>query len=344
VDQDPAAWAPTPGSARLRAQQPGASGNGSWEPVLTTGEFAAIRSAGFEMVGRVSGADVYSLAAVNAGQCPLQHPLWARRYGTFPTEVSSLRLPDASFAPLVAALYNARRAAIGRVLEKGRALGGHGVIGVRLESLDDPVSGPGFAATGTVVRAPGVPRPQYLFTAQLSGQDFARLVTRGWIPVGLVLGIAIGVRHAIDATVGQPTWAQGPGEQARFCTANMEDDGITHLVNVTRQEARGELARHAQRLGADGVVLAGQDLNLFHRECPSDEGGRDCCAEVISIGTAITRFAETAHAAGSPPLAVMSVDPQRRQAARANPFPVPPSAPKRALGEDAAVASIDGVQ
>jgi uncharacterized protein YbjQ (UPF0145 family) len=72
-----------------------------------------------------------------------------------------------------------------------------------------------------------------------------------------------------DATVGRPTWAQGPGEQARFYAGNIEDDGITRLVNVTRQEARRELARHARRLGADGVVLAGQVLNLFHRECPS---------------------------------------------------------------------------
>jgi uncharacterized protein YbjQ (UPF0145 family) len=182
-----------------------------------------------------------------------------------------------------------------------------------------------------VVRAPGVPRPQHLFTAQLSGQDFARLVTRGWIPVGLVLGIAIGVRDATDGTVGAPTWAQDPGERTRFYIGNFEDDGITHLVNVTRQEARRELARDAQRLGADGVVLAGQDLNLFHRECPSYGGGRDYCAEVISIGTAIARFAETAHAAGSPPLAVMSIDPQRPQAARANPFLVPPRTPKRAL-------------
>jgi hypothetical protein len=82
-----------------------------------------------------------------------------------------------------------------------------------------------------VVRAPGVPRPQHVFTAQLSGQDFARLVTRGWIPVGLVLGIAIGVRDAIDATVGQPTPAQGPGIQTHFYVGNIEDDGITDLVN-----------------------------------------------------------------------------------------------------------------
>jgi uncharacterized protein YbjQ (UPF0145 family) len=203
------------------------------------------------------------------------------------------------------------------MLEKGRALGGHGVIGVQLESLDDPVTGPGLAATGMVVRAPGVPRPEYLFTAQLSGQDFARLVTRGWMPVGVVLGIAVGVRHAIGASVERGAWARDPGEPARFYAGNTEHDGITHLVNVTRREARRELARHARRLGADGVVLAGQDLNLFHRECPSYEGGRDYCAEVISIGTAITRFAQTADAAPSPPLTVMPVDPQRRQAARA---------------------------
>jgi hypothetical protein len=95
----------------------------------------------------------------------------------------------------------------------------------------------------------------------------------------------------------------------------MEYKGITRLVNITRQQARREMADHVRRLGADGVVLAGQHLNLFHRECPSYEGNHEYCAEVTSIGTAVTRFAETAPAAGSPPLTVMSVDPQRRPAA-----------------------------
>jgi hypothetical protein len=71
-------------------------------------------------------------------------------------------------------------------------------------------------------------------------------------------------------------------------------------------------------MGAEGVVVLAIDLRVHDRECPSQERTRDHLAEVTVIGTAIARFRSGAVvSAGS--LAVLSLDPQRRQAARVRP-------------------------
>ena len=70
------------------------------------------------------------------------------------------------------------------------------------------------------------------------------------------------------------------------------------------------MARH----GADGVVLQGMDIRVGEHECPIQEGRRDHVLEATIIGTAIARFGR--RTAPPPPLAIMSLDPQRRQAAR----------------------------
>jgi hypothetical protein len=62
------------------------------------------------------------------------------------------------------------------------------------------------------------------------------------------------------------------------------------------------------------------ELQMRERECPAQEGRRDHIAEATFIGTAIAHFDRTTPPspaegrAGS--LAVLSLDPQRRQAAR----------------------------
>jgi hypothetical protein len=63
-------------------------------------------------------------------------------------------------------------------------------------------------------------------------------------------------------------------------------------------------------------VIATNTLRVSHRECPAQEGRSDHIAEVTIIGTAIARFARTPRPAPPAALAVLSLDPQRRQAAR----------------------------
>src|SRR5262249_58412169 len=155
-----------------------------------------------------------------------------------------------SFRPMVTALYEARRTAISRMVTECQALGGHGIVGVRLTIGPFPAGGLEFTAIGTAVRAPGIPPPRAPFTSDLTGQDFAKLVLAGWAPAGLALGISIGARHDDWLTINQTRWGSG----------NAEVHGYTDLVNQARHDARSQLDRDVTRIGADGVVVKSMDM------------------------------------------------------------------------------------
>jgi uncharacterized protein YbjQ (UPF0145 family) len=283
--------------------------SGTWGSALTSDEFAAIRSVGFDSVGQVLGAAVYNVGYTGGYSCPGG---WGYGYSWGPgrtpgTQVSS-RGGYGSFGPLVQTMYEARRKAIERMTAECTELGGHGVVGVRLSIGPFPSGGLEFKAIGTAVRAPGAPPLRQPFTSDLSGQDFAKLVMRGWMPAGLVLGISIGARHDDWLTVGQTRWGSG----------NAEVTGYTELVNDARHDARTQLKADVKRIGAQGVVVAEMQFRVRERECPAQEGRRDHIVEAINIGTAIVRFNSQSEQNGPSPLAIMSLDPQRRQAARVN--------------------------
>jgi uncharacterized protein YbjQ (UPF0145 family) len=280
--------------------------SGTWGSALSSDEFAAIRSVGFEAVGQVLGAAVYNVGYAGGYGCPGAWNSFALAWGpSARTQVSS-RGGYGSFGPLVQTMYEARRKAIRRMVEECTELGGHGVVGVRLSIGPFPAGGLEFRAIGTAVRAPGAPLLRRPFTSDLSGQDFAKLVTKGWMPAGLVLGISIAARHDDWMTVGQTRWGAG----------NAEVTGYTELVNDTRHDARTQLQADVNRLGAEGVVIADMDLQVRERECPAQEGGRDHIVEATNIGTAIVRFSTHSERQGRSSLAILSLDPQRRQAAR----------------------------
>ena len=86
-------------------------------------------------------------------------------------------------------------------------------------------------------------------------------------------------------------------------------------MNATRHDARTQLERDVKRHGADGVVLQQMNIQVGEHECPVQEGRRDHVVEATIIGTAIARF-DGKRGPDKPPLAIMSLDPQRRQAAR----------------------------
>ena len=290
--------------------------SGTWGSALTADEFAAIRSVGFEPVGQVLGACVYNIGYTGGYNCP---GAWGGSWGYVParttTQVSS-RSGFGSYGPLVQAMYEARHKALDRMTAECEELGGHGVVGVRLTIGGFPAGGLEFKAIGTAIRAPGVPpvsawtsrggRHKRPFTSDLSGQDFTKLIMKGWAPAGLALGISIGSRHDDWLTVGQTRWGAG----------NSEVVGYTELVNDARHDARLQLERDVTRLGGEGVVIADMEMHVRERECPVQEGRRDHIVEVTTIGTAIVRFSDAEQRHSGPTLAVMSLDPQRRQAAR----------------------------
>jgi uncharacterized protein YbjQ (UPF0145 family) len=286
--------------------------SGTWGSALSTPEFAAIKSAGFEPVGQVLGAAVYNVGYTSYGYgygCPSGMAFTTyNRMQTWRPGYTALSSAGASspYGGLVQTLYAARRAAISRMSEECAGLGGHGVVGVRLTISRFPAGGLEFHAIGTAVRAPGGVRLRRPFTSDLSGQEFAKLIADGVVPVGLVLGISIGSRHDDWMTRGQTMWGAG----------NTEVAGYTELVNMTRHDARNELRKDVARLGGDGVVVQSMDLRIGEQECPVSEGARDHIAESTIIGTAIARFAPSNRRSEGPSLAIMSLDPERRRAVR----------------------------
>ncbi len=97
----------------------------------------------------------------------------------------------------------------------------------------------------------------------------------------------------------------------------MTDDryGYTDLVNQTRHDARAQLERDVTRLGADGVVVSTMNTRVRERECMIIEHLKDHIAECSIVGTATAHFGEPG-LARDPSLAILPLDPQRRQAAR----------------------------
>jgi uncharacterized protein YbjQ (UPF0145 family) len=288
--------------------------SGTWGSALTADEFAAVRSTGFEPVGQVLGAAVYNLGFQGGYGCPGG---WGGGFfgGTLTTvSGDSWNTPTqtsgggswSAFGPQVQALYSARRAAIGRMTEECAILGGHGVVAVSLSIGAFPAGGLEFKAIGTAVRAPGAPPLRRPFSSDLTGQDFAKLMLAGWMPAGLAIGLSIGSRHDDWGVRSQTAWGAG----------NAEVMGYTELVNATRHDARLQLAADVARLGATGVVVSVNQLRVHHRECPAQDGRRDHIAEATTIGTAIVPFSSSRATRPPASLAILSLDPQRRQAAR----------------------------
>jgi len=277
--------------------------SGTWGSALTADEFAAVRSAGFEPVGQVFGAAVYSAGSASGNGCP----------GTPGSsgDGSATQVPGqegaGSFGPLMQAMGQARHTAVGRMITECAELGGHGVVGVRVSRGTFPLGGQQFTVIGTAVRAPDAAHGQSApFTSDVSGQDFAKLIMTGWVPVGLVLGLSIGSRHDDRDTARQTRWSSGNAEVA----------GWTDLVSQSRHGARRQLESDVKRLGAEGVVIATMQMRVRQRDCPESVGRHDHIAEATLIGTAVARFSRARQRHDGPALAIMSLDPQRRQAAK----------------------------
>jgi len=289
--REPAPGLPPAAAARLEGMREARS----WGSSLGVSEFGALSKVGFQPVGQVLGAAVYSVGDPGDEECPYGRAMRPGE-GALPYRPAAtgrlLPVPPTGAAaigsarPLVAVLYSARRSALRRMLAECSALGGLGVIGVTLTigpfAGDEDVLE--FRAFGTAVRAPGVISHAPPFASDLSGQDFTKLVAHGWMPVGIALGVAVGYRH--------DDWAVR--SQTGITAGNVEVEGYTYLVRQVRTDARNELELDLVRMGAEGVVVREMQTRISHRRCPMLPLGKDHVVEATIVGTAITRFANLA--------------------------------------------------
>ncbi|MFE0460276.1 heavy metal-binding domain-containing protein [Kitasatospora sp. NPDC058965] len=274
-----------PPAAAARVAEGRASG--TWSSALSTGEFAAIRSVGFEPVGQVMGSAVYHVGRSGQywGYHNCLYPGAGRATGRYGPAGIALSGNGAPSAALVQVLDSARRSALGRMTAECAALGGDGVVAAQLTMAPFPAA-PNcleFKVIGTAVRAAGPVRPRHPFTCHLDGQGFAKLIAAGWVPVDLLVGMSVGVRHDDYTTTRQSnSWS------------NQEVDGWTALIHHVRADARAQLYRQGLVRGGDGVILADSDLRLWEERClgsTQNNEQTDHVADSTLIGTTIARFA-----------------------------------------------------
>jgi uncharacterized protein YbjQ (UPF0145 family) len=265
--------------------------SGTWTSALSTGEFAAIRSVGFEPVGQVMGSAVYHIGRSSRywGYHDCLFPGAGYGYsfgnvGTAPVAVSGKGSPAAA---LVAVFESARRAALGRMTAECTALGGDGVVSAAL-TMAPFAAQPNcleFKVIGTAVRAQGSVRPRHPFTSHLDGQGFAKLVSSGWVPVELLVGMSIGVRHDDYRTQSQT-----------YSWQNVEVTGWSQLVHEVRADARRQLQLQGAKQGGDGVIMAASELRIWRESClrarnRNNSEQEDHVAESTMVGTTVARFA-----------------------------------------------------
>jgi hypothetical protein len=69
-------------------------------------------------------------------------------------------------------------------------------------------------------------------------------------------------------------------------------------------------------VGAEGVVIATIEMRVRQRDCPETVGRRDHIVEATLIGAAVARLSRAEQRHNGSALAIMSLDPRQRQAAR----------------------------
>jgi uncharacterized protein YbjQ (UPF0145 family) len=259
-----------------------AAAGGAWTSLLSAPAMAGLEVAGFDPVGEVFGSMVKEID--RWGSC--DGGSW---FGRRPSETVLSSTPigrKSGYQFYVGALDIGYRTAMARMLTEASAIGADGVVGVILskQQVGDSSDTHEFTAIGTAVRARSRIRPGRVFCTHLPGQDLAKLVAAGWVPVDMVFGISIGIRHDDRSARRQRRWRAG----------NVEVTGYTELVTLTRADARKTFAKRLRRTAADGAIVSSLDLVTRAIEHSGDH--TDHLAEAMIFGTAVAQFHPSATA------------------------------------------------
>lgn len=186
---------------------------------LTIDEVLLLHSIGWEPVDLVCGVSVGSVYAYT----------WQWGVG---------EIADASSAHT-----RAVATAVERISTECRGVGGHGVIGVKVEFT---VHSHHIDAilVGTAVRPTGAGHPPtHAFVSDLSTRDFTLLHQAGWEPRGLAFGASF--VHAPRRSAGKVLSQKGQ---------NVELTNFTEALYDAREQAMERMQSSAIGLGAQGVV------------------------------------------------------------------------------------------
>ncbi len=245
---------------------------------LSADSSASLGSVGLEAVGEVMGCTVEAVGWSGWGGCGYGGYGFGGllSMGADSPVIGSQDSRWSGFGPYVNAIRGGYGTAMNRLLQETRALGADGVVGVRLgvTMMDGARE---FMAIGTAVRARSRQRPTIPFTTDLSGSDVTKLMQSGWVPVQLIVGFDLAIKH--------DDWRTS---QAARSWANVEITGYTALVQYTRHIVRTNVEQQTRRVGAEGFISS--DISLSIRSVEPSDGHRDHIAEAMMTGTTIAQF------------------------------------------------------
>jgi uncharacterized protein YbjQ (UPF0145 family) len=268
-----------PPAAQARMERGRAGGPAS--SLLGISGQAALEACGFSPVGEVMGCIVHHIGWQGFGGCGYYgySPLGMGTFGAPAQAVTSGGAGGwVGFGAYSEALYHGYDTAILRMLLETKDIGADGVVGVRLQVSNMGEGNREFLAYGTAVRAHSKTRPANLFSTQLAGNDVAKMLHGGWVPVSICVGLSIAIRHDDWTTRNQASaWA-----------GNVEVSGYTDLVNHVRNDARNQFQRRSAAYGAEAAVMSSMGLDIWEQEV--GENHRDHVALATVMGTAIARF------------------------------------------------------
>lgn len=228
---------------------------------LSVDEAVLLKEIGVEPRGLVVGSAVYHIG--------LQYMNWST---------------NEELKNLTQVMYAAREDALQKLTQHTVAIGGHGVVGLRLDVQLHGARGLAeFVAMGTAV-ADTTRRASGVWLSDLSGQDLYLLMRAGYVPAGLAFGAC--VYHIAHQGLSQ--WL---GQQSQ----NVEMTNYTTAMYEARELAMTRMQDEAARLRADGIVA----MRIDQR---SHVWGSHVI-EFLAIGTAV-RLAEEQHRRVDPQMVV----------------------------------------
>lgn len=237
--------------------------------LLSAPAATGLAGVGFEPVGEVMGTIAQQIGYTGFG-CG-----WYA--GAAPRTITSNESNRwAGLGPFATAVTNGWETAIARLTDEAVALGADGVVGVRLSETRMDYSIHEYVALGTAVRSRGREHANRPFVTELGGQDVAKLLHAGWVPVGIALGIVAAVRHDDYSTRSQAmSWS------------NTEISGHTDLVTTARAAARTKFRERARRVGGETATITDLSLRIWEMET---QGHVDHYALATVRGTTVLRF------------------------------------------------------
>lgn len=238
---------------------------------LTTNEFLLVRQAGFRPLTQVMGSCFYNVGWQNM---PMGGYWGYSSGGIMELEVQS------------AAWNEARRLAFSRLEQEAKLAGADAVLGVRITrgSYDWAQGLIEFAAVGTAVVSDGFEFEDEIFLSSLSGQEFASLVRRGWMPIGITAGSTVSYVMG-----GMQTVQALSGYRARM--QNQELSELTEGVYAARQLTMRHVERQGHELHAAGIVGMQIEQHQHRREVDQNGYKRlDLIVTMHVIGTAVAQI------------------------------------------------------